>query len=136
MQTRKLSVKTVYDLTLAEGLRVSLVVHTLNEITMPGPPLPFFYTPVSLFQHSSVVSPAKIEARIDVAFDANACPARGNPTTRDDPQSSGAIVNLVSAVAQRPVAISDGAHDCDLFIAITGGVGVYLGNCCFTGTGR
>jgi hypothetical protein len=35
MQTRKLSVKTVYDLTLAEGLRVSVVVHTLTEITEP-----------------------------------------------------------------------------------------------------
>jgi hypothetical protein len=35
MQTRKLSVKTVYDLTLAESLRVSVVVHTLTEITEP-----------------------------------------------------------------------------------------------------
>ena len=30
MQTRKLSVKTFYDLTLAESLRVCIVVHTLT----------------------------------------------------------------------------------------------------------
>jgi hypothetical protein len=31
MQTRKLSVKTLYDLALAEGLRVCCVVHTVTE---------------------------------------------------------------------------------------------------------
>ena len=33
MQTRKLSVKAFHDLTLAEGLRVCIVVHTLTEFT-------------------------------------------------------------------------------------------------------
>ena len=77
MQTRKLSVKTFYDLTLADCLRVCFVVHTpphADESQISNlQSLFLFRAPIRFFQNSAVVSAAKIETVIDVTLGPHAC---------------------------------------------------------------
>src|SRR6266550_9448883 len=131
MQTRKLSVKAFYDLPPAEGLRVAPIVHSLTE----SPALSLLRTPVSFFQHSAVVSAAKVESGVDMTFDAHACSTRWHSASGHNPEPSGAIINLVSALTKCSVTIPDSADDGDIFISIPRRVRIDFRNCRLTGTG-
>src|SRR5258705_13283892 len=134
MQTRKLSVKAGYDTLLAESLRVRFVAHRL--IRSEPTRLFLFEAPISFFNYGAVIPTAKVEAVVNMALDSHARAARRNPTIGDNPKPARPVVNLVTALTQSSVAVSDGPDDRDFFVVLTSGVRVSFGNCCFTGKGR
>ncbi len=75
MQSRKLSVKTFHDLTLADSLRAGVVVHKLTEDSQQLAGLFVLRPPITFLEHGAEVAPTKIKSGVDPALGADSRPA-------------------------------------------------------------
>src|SRR4029079_9490527 len=97
--------------------------------------LSLFGSAPRFFQDCPKASASPLEAVKHAAFHADSRTARRHASSGCDPNTPGAIVDFIGAIAEYAVTISDVAHHSHFLATITSGIGIDFGNSCLTGTG-
>src|SRR6476619_4960817 len=104
-----------------------LFSHRLHRCTQR---LPASDTTISFLHDSSVAPSTEGESVVHVSFRADTRAARWNTAPGRDPDSSGAVVDLVSAGSHRSVTVGNSADYSDLFTTIAVRIGIYSCDVC------